>query len=109
MPLKLLLQLSSRNLYRHKRRNGMLLLAICVAVAGVVVTNSLIRGMQFDMREAAVANLTGHIKIHAPGYLDDPNIEKSFHVAKDWRPAIPLTSRPPTSATVTCHRHSWPV
>lgn len=90
MPLKLLLQLSSRNLFRHKRRNLMLLLAICVAVAGVVVTNSLIRGMQFDMQEAAVANLTGHIKILAPGYLDDPNIEKSFHLAKEWQPDIPV-------------------
>ena len=89
MPLKLLLQLSSRNLLRHKRRNLMLLLAICVAVAGVVLTNSLIRGMQFEMREAAVANLTGDIKILAPGYLDDPNIEKSFHLAREWQPDIP--------------------
>jgi ABC-type lipoprotein release transport system permease subunit len=89
LPLKLLLQLSARNLFRHKRRNFMLLLAICVAVAGVVLTNALIRGMQFDMREAAVANLTGHIKVLAPGYLDDPNIEKSFELARDWQPDIP--------------------
>ena len=89
MPLKLLAQLSFRNLFRHKRRNLMLLLAIVVAVAGVVLTNSLIRGMQFDMREAAVANLTGHIKILAPGYLDDPNIEKSFELAAGWEPDIP--------------------
>ena len=90
MPLKLLAQLSVRNLFRHKRRNFMLLLAIIVAVAGVVVTNALIRGMQFDMREAAVANLTGHIKVLAPGYLDDPNIEKSFRLAADWQPDVPL-------------------
>ena len=89
MPLKLLLQLSVRNLFRHKRRNLMLLMAIVVAVAGVVLTNSLIRGMQYDMQESAVANLTGHIKILAPGYLDDPNIEKSFQLAKGWQPDIP--------------------
>jgi len=89
LPLKLLLQLSTRNLFRHKRRNLMLLLAICVAVAGVIVTNSLIRGMQYDMQESAVANLTGHVKVLAPGYLDDPNIEKSFRLAKDWQPDIP--------------------
>ncbi|TNF86345.1 MAG: ABC transporter permease [Gammaproteobacteria bacterium] len=89
MPLKLLAALSLRNLFRHKRRNLMLLMAIVVAVAGVVVTNGLIRGMQFDMREAAVANLTGHIKVLAPGYLDDPNIEKSFELAPDWRPDVP--------------------
>lgn len=90
MPLKLLAALSVRNLFRHKRRNLMLLMAIVVAVAGVVVTNGLIRGMQFDMREAAVANLTGHIKVLAPGYLDDPNIEKSFELAPDWQPDVPV-------------------
>lgn len=89
MPFKLLLQLGWRNLFRQKRRNFMLLLAICVAVAGVVVMNSLIRGFQFDMQEAAVANLTGHVKILAPGYLDDPNIEKSFTLVKDWQPQLP--------------------
>lgn len=89
MPLKLLVQLSARNLFRHRRRNIMLLLAIVVAVAGVILTNALIRGMQYDMREAAVANLTGHIKILAPGYLDDPNIEKSFVLAPDWQPDVP--------------------
>ena len=89
MPLKLLTALSVRNLFRHRRRTLMLLLAIIVAVAGVVVTNGLIRGMQFDMREAAVANLTGHIKVLAPGYLDDPNIEKSFELEPDWQPDLP--------------------
>ncbi|MFP6816106.1 MAG: FtsX-like permease family protein [Pseudomonadales bacterium] len=89
MPLKLLLQLSGRNLFRHKRRNFMLLLAIVVAVSGVTLMNSLIRGFQFDMQEAAVENLTGHLKILAPGYLDDPSIEKSFELAAGWRPDIP--------------------
>ena len=62
MPLKLLLHLSGRNLFRHKRRNIMLLLAIIVAVAGVTASNSLIRGFQYDLQEAAVVNLTGHVK-----------------------------------------------
>jgi ABC-type lipoprotein release transport system permease subunit len=30
------------------------------------------------MLNSAVENLTGHIKIHAPGYRDDPNIDKGF-------------------------------
>lgn len=88
MPLTLLIQLSSRNLTRHKRRNFMLLMAIVVAVSGVTFMNSLIRGFQYDMQEAAVANLTGHVKILAPGYLDDPSIEKSFRLAEDWQPDI---------------------
>lgn len=89
LPLPLLLSLSARNLFRHRRRNLMLLAAISVAVAGVTVLNSLIRGMQEDMRESAVENLTGHVKILAPGYLDDPGIGKRFELAPAWRPELP--------------------
>ena len=88
LPFTLLVRLSLRNVARHKRRNAMLLSAILVAVAAVVVSSALIRGFQRDMAEAAVANLTGHIKILAPGYLDDPNVQKSFSLAEDWRPAL---------------------
>ena len=88
MPLKLLIQLSWRNLWRHRRRNGIMLLAICFAVGGVVFLNSLIRGMQYEMAEAAIDNLTGHVKILKPGYLDDPSIEKSFALAKEWGPEL---------------------
>lgn len=84
MPLDLLLHLSLRNLFRHRRRNLMLLAAVCVAVTGVTVLNSLIRGFQEDMRESAVENLTGHVKILAPGYRDDPGIARSFELARDW-------------------------
>ncbi len=87
MPLRLLLSLSARNLFRHRRRNLMLLAAICVAVAGVTLMNSLIRGFQEDMRDSAVENLTGHIKILAPGYRDDPSIERRFELARQWDPA----------------------
>ena len=87
--MKLLFSLSFRNLLRHKRRNGMLLLAIAVAVAGVNATNTLLRGYQYDMLETAVANLTGHVKVHAPGYLDDPNIQKGFQLAAGYAPEMP--------------------
>lgn len=88
MPFSLLVQLSLRNLTRHRRRNAMLLAAIAVAVAGVIFMNSFIRGFQWDMADAAVANLNGHIKVLAPGYRDDPSIQKSFALAQDWQPDI---------------------
>ena len=87
--MKLLLQLSIRNLLRHKRRNGMLLLAIAVAVAGVNATNSLLRGYQFDLLDSAVANLTGHVKVFAPGYRDDPNIAHGFVLDATFVPDVP--------------------
>ncbi len=90
MPVRLLLQLSRRNLLRHRRRTFMLLLAISVAVSGVTFMNSLIRGFQHDMREAVVVNMTGDIKVLAPGYRDDPSIENSFVLADGWAPDLPV-------------------
>ncbi len=84
----LLFQLSWRNLWRRRRRNGLLLAAISFAVAGVVVLNSFIRGMQVQMTQTAVNNMNGHVKVLAPGYLDDPGIARSFDLAKDWRPDV---------------------
>lgn len=87
--MKLLLQLSFRNLFRHKRRNAMLLLAIAFAVGGVNATNTLLRGFQMDMLNTAVANLTGHVKVHAPGYRDDPSIARGFTINDDYTPDVP--------------------
>ncbi len=84
----MLLQLSIRNLLRHRRRNGLLLAVIVIAVAGVVLTNALIRGFQYDMADSAVANLTGHLSIGAPGYSDDPNIAHSFELTEELRQSL---------------------
>ncbi len=88
IPFTLLVQLSWRNLWRHRRRNSMLLVAILVAVGTVVVANAVIRGYQGDMLNDAVSNLAGHVKVLAPGYRSDPSIEKSFAIAPEWRPAL---------------------
>lgn len=88
MPIKLLIQLSWRNIWRHRRRNGMLFAAILVAVSTIVLANALIRGWQNDMLESAVENLTGHVKVLAPGYQADPSIEKSFEIDPDWQPDL---------------------
>lgn len=89
MPAKLLLQLSWRNSWRHRRRNAILLSAIAVAVAGVMLLNTMMRGMQQDLLNTAIENLTGHVKILEPGYLDDPGIERGFEAVDGWRAALP--------------------
>ena len=80
--LALLLRLSLRNLLRHSRRNALMLAAITFAIATVVFMNALVRGMQNDLSESTVNNLTGHMQVHAPGYLDDPSIERGFEMAQ---------------------------
>jgi ABC-type lipoprotein release transport system permease subunit len=88
LPFTLLVRLSWRNLWRHRRRNSMLLAAIVVAVGTVVFANAVIRGYQGDMLNDAINNLTGHVKVLAPGYRSDPSIEKSFAVAPEWQPPL---------------------
>ena len=88
MKLTLLVQLSWRNLWRHRRRTVILLTTICFAVGSVLVFNALLRGMQVSMAETAIDNLNGHFKVLAPGYLDDPGIEKSFEFEPIGRPEL---------------------
>lgn len=90
--MKLIFQLSLRNILRNRRRNVMLFAAIAVAVAGVSSMNTLIRGFQIDMMDSAVSNLTGHFKVHAPGYRDDPSIQRGFTLDPSYAPDIPAQS-----------------
>lgn len=89
VPLLILAQLSWRNLWRHRRRNIMLLGAIALAVGFVLLLNSLLRGWQAQMLDTVVANLTGHVKVLAPGYRDDPSIQRGFELPADFRPDLP--------------------
>jgi ABC-type lipoprotein release transport system permease subunit len=76
--LVLLFNLSLRNILRYRRRNFFLFAAIAVAVGGTTLSNSLIRGWQVSMLETAVSGLTGHIKLQAPGFADDPSLQRAF-------------------------------
>lgn len=74
----LIYALSVRNLWRQRRRNTVLLVSVICAITGVVVLNSLIRGMQLQMVDQVVYNLNGHITLHAPDYRSDPAIARGF-------------------------------
>ena len=84
MPIPLLIRLSWRNLWRHGRRNAILLSAIAVAVAGVVLLNTLLRGMQAEMQNMVIDSLNGHVKVLQPGYLDDPSVQRGFELGQGW-------------------------
>lgn len=76
--VSLIYALSVRNLWRQRRRNTILLVSVICAITGVVVLNSLIRGMQLQMVDQVVYNLNGHVSLHAPNYRSDPAIARSF-------------------------------
>lgn len=88
VPLLVLLQLSWRNIWRHRRRNALLLAAILVAVATILLANSLMRGWQTQMLDTVVDNLTGHVKVMAPGYRADPSIQRGFRLPPNYHPTL---------------------
>ena len=83
MPFRLIFQLSVRNLWKQKRRNLFMLSAIVIAIAGVFSMNALSRGMAGDIVSTALENLTGHLKVLAIGYRDNPSIEHGFEPLED--------------------------
>ena len=76
--MKLIIQLSFRNLWRQRRRNGLLVLAILIAVGGVITLNALNRGVQYDLRVAVIENLAGHFKVMQPNFGDNPSMAMGF-------------------------------
>jgi ABC-type lipoprotein release transport system permease subunit len=73
-----LLTLSWRNLWRNRRRTGIMLGAIAVGVWAMIFMTALMRGMVDDMLNQGIRNLSGHIQIQHPDFLDDPNVANSI-------------------------------
>lgn len=76
--LYLLISLAWRNLWRNHRRTLVILFAMVLGVWAMIFTAAFMRGMSLQIVEDTIENMTGHIQIHAPAYLDDPVIEHSF-------------------------------
>ena len=76
--LPLISALAWRNLWRNKRRTSVILFAMILGVWAMIVTAAFMRGMANQVLDDTVNNLTAHIQIHHPKYLDDPVIENSF-------------------------------
>ena len=109
--LTLLFNLSLRNIVRYRRRNFFLFAAIAVAVGGTTLSNSLIRGWQADMLETAVSGLSGHIKMQAPGFADDPSLQRAFSastnvVLDDQLPVAGIAKRINLPAVISSERET---
>lgn len=76
--LDLVINIAFRNLWRNPKRTVITFTAIAVGVMSAVFLSALARGLSTGMAENAIKTLTGHIQIHAKGYLDDPLAELSM-------------------------------
>lgn len=72
MRLPLVLVLAQRNLLRNTRRSLIMILAVALGVWAMLVMAAFARGWLDQQLRATLDTLTGHVQIHAPGYLDDP-------------------------------------
>ncbi len=79
--------LAWRNLWRNPRRTVLILTAVVIGVWLMLFMSAYSRGMLVDMVRNSIYTLTGHIQIHARGYLDDPSPQRSF----PFTPAIRAT------------------
>jgi ABC-type lipoprotein release transport system permease subunit len=71
----LLFRLAWRNVLRNRRRSAVILVAITVGLWAMLVFAGFTRGWSDDVSRNAVETLTGHLQIHAPGYLQDPSVD----------------------------------
>lgn len=73
--MKWQLLISWRNLWRNPRRTAVILVSVVVGIWMMLFMGATMWGMVRSMLDNSLANLTGHVQIHHPGYLDDPAIE----------------------------------
>jgi ABC-type lipoprotein release transport system permease subunit len=82
-PFSMLVTVAWRNLWRNHRRSLIMLTAIAIGLWGMIWMTALMRGMVDQMIDDAINTLSGHIQIHAPGYLDDPSVEHTIAAVDD--------------------------
>ena len=79
----MLITIAWRNLWRNHRRSLIMLTAIAIGLWGMIWMTALMRGMVDQMIDDAINTLSGHVQVHAPGYLDDPSIEHNIPAVED--------------------------
>ena len=70
----ILFRLAWRNLWRNRRRTGIMLAAIVVGTWAMIFMTALMRGMVNEMVKDGIEALPGHVQVHHPAFRDDPSI-----------------------------------
>ncbi len=71
--MSLYLRLAWRNLWRHRRRTLIVVLAIGLTLSMMMMYDGLIAGFEQAIYGNAIKVLGGNIQVHAEGYHDKPN------------------------------------
>ena len=81
--MRLYLRLAWRNLWRHRRRTLIVLLAIGLTLAMMMMYDGLIAGFEQAIYGNAIKVLGGNIQIHASGYSDKTDLNPLLPLGDD--------------------------
>ncbi len=70
----MLWKIAWRNIWRNKKRSGVLLAAIAFGLWAGLLTSGMFNGMSVQMMRSAIDTRTSHIQLHAKGFLDHPEV-----------------------------------
>lgn len=87
-----------RNIWRNKIRSAVVIASVVVGIWAAAFILSFSMGMKHAYVQTAIENQVSHLQLHAPGYLDNPGLEKSIQQADSKASAI---SRLPAVKAVT--------
>lgn len=71
-----MLRLAWRNVWRNKRRTGIVVTAVSIGIAGALSSVAFNYGMVVQMIETAIESELGHLQIHASGYDANPELAR---------------------------------
>ncbi len=77
--MKFYIKLAWRNIFRNKRRTIISSIAIGLGLASLIVTDAVMIGMEQNMIRSATASFLGEAQIHANGFRDEFDIEKTIN------------------------------
>jgi putative ABC transport system permease protein len=63
-----------RNIWRNRKRSGILLAAIAFGLWAGLLTIAVLNGMSEQMIRSAIDTRTAHLQIHAPGFVAHPEV-----------------------------------
>lgn len=90
-----------RNLFRHRRRTGVVLMAVCFGVIALLLAGGFIEWIFWGMREGAIHSRLGHIQVTRPDYFTLGSADPFAYLLPDDLNEAELVSGLPEVQVVT--------